>query len=1162
MNGGVPPSPMTPLDMSYSQSMLPSNLFVSTPYFTPPPSAQYFPPMPYHSLHRNSQTSLTNSHTSNSKTQARHRHHNYNHNGANGVHQQQLPGHNDENGSISSVSCNDSSAVSEHNLEHLNLSRTIILRNLADDMTLNELLDHIDFGPIEYIKLFTKGSSHSLGKDSNYSNDEKRNKNCTISFTNSKISVMFYLKYAKNSSNLNKLRSALRSDHLKVSLNDLNKSRNGSTAPRQDYMKLKNLNYILDHHATRCLKISFSVKSVLSDDTTAEERINHLNHYILTQCEKFGDVECCAIELEEQDLMNNEETEQNGNGLENTLPGAAIVHFTSIDSAVKTYESYNRRIQRDLEKNRGDNMDESIRQKRESSKDLYNVNSKYDICFTKVKFHKDRCDKTLVEYKEDSMHSSPGTTAPNGKIEPAKKNTFGNGSCGLIAEEGPLDNSSEMSSIIGSPGKHPPADLNIVDPVSPNSSDIENASPIIRDAYALSHTDNVDGHETHTQASMASNGVYSMMSPDTRHIQRTPQFVHIPMASDSSFALHSNSSFVSNYNTDPINTGNRSIHLGNLHPHTTIEEIANNLRAGGLLESLNHFPEKRMCFVTFVDANVAFKFFMNHQVLHQLVIHGSDVSVGWAKKHSGPVSREIALAVTAGASRNVYLGLRNGQDDENSPKPALPSEDELRSDFSRIGGLEQINFYHNKECAFLNFLHISDAIKVVHAFECEEPIAVINLDKSLRGDTTAATTLYQKYKHFKVNFGKDRCGNPPKFSFRKNFDKSLGSTYKQYQDQLHACVESSKRNKNANHRKGNSYGGADMHEAQSELNGGVIDDEAAMVFGIIKESEKHGSETVAEKKHDEVESDSKRDEKEVGEVVECSKPGLCNTVKENKQQKTEIASEEPINGHAEQVSVADGAVKDEKDSEEANEEDDDEGEEEEEEEEEDVSIIIGSDDTVSTNASGKYDSFNDTFAYKSRRPEQRYQKIYHQPYYHEPSQWNERGSRNSSGISVNNGVILHPYSQFASHPVNNHSPRVSRTSSTSSFRSQGYKPSPNLRNGSFSQQPRSSVAHSQQMYAVPPSPQFIGQFPPHVRYVPVIQGQQVMGPAMISSPLPQQPVGDGSYGSTSGSQVMAQYLAQSYPAGTTYSGPVYAVPHGSYSYEGRNDKAPRRKTRE
>ncbi|CAL1195612.1 unnamed protein product [Candida parapsilosis] len=1054
MNGGVPPSPMTPLDMSYGQSMLPSNLFVSTPYFTPPPSAQYFPPISHHSSLRNSQVSLANSHGSYSRSRNRGHQHRNNSSQHHQEHHPEHPQHQYQHQNVHehgqdaaqkitngtsthnpTSQINGSAPVSEHNLEHLNLSRTVILRNIADDMTLHDLLDHIDFGPIEYVKLFTKTPPRSL--DNNGSNDIKSNKNCTISFINSKTSVMFYLKYAKNSSNLNKLRSSLRSQHLKITLY---------------YIKLKNLNYIIDHKATRCLKISFSIKDVLSDDTTADARLTHLKHYISTQCEKFGDVESFEIEL---DIPGkDEEGDVAGDDSKMTLLGAATVHFTSIDASVKTYEDYNKRIVHDSEKRRGGagcdgEVDTITKKKRDSSNDLYDVNSKYGIHFISAIFHNDRCDKTLVEYRHELEDNQPPPTEGNGRS--MKKSFTENGSCGLIAEEGPLGNSSEVGSIIDSPEQQPPpADVHIIDPVSPNSSDIENASPIICDTYALSSGDPCNEHEAHAQASIASNGVYSMISSDARQLNATPQFVHIPFTTDSPFGLHSNSSFVSNYNPDPINTGNRAIHLGNLHPHTTIEEIANNLRAGGLVESINHFPERRMCFVTFVDANIAFKFFMNHQVLHQLVIHGTDVSVGWAKKHSGPVSREIALAVTAGASRNVYLGLRNGQvEDETTRKPIIPSEDELRSDFSRIGGLEQINFYHNKECAFLNFLNISDAIKVVHAFECEEPIAVINLTKSLRGDQAAATALYQKYKLFKVNFGKDRCGNPPKFSFRKNFDKSLGSTYHQYQDQLHACVGKSKKGKKSGNNKQVNDRDDDLKREQLDQREGVIDDEAAKVFGIIKESEKNTVESVADSPDADVTQAPKMGQHKVTEIKEHS------------------------NGDAGQSPVVVDVAEENEEGEEEYEDDDD---------DEDVSIIIGSDDTVSTNASGKYDSFNDTFGYKAHRSEDRRQKVYHQPYYHDHASWNGRGSRNSSAMSINNGVMMHPYAQPASH------------------------------------------AYCDANANAPGS------------------------------------MGNGMCGS-SGSQVMAQYLAQAQQgaAPAMCTGPVYAVPHASYNYHGPRNKSKNRK---
>ncbi|KAI5958198.1 hypothetical protein KGF57_002553 [Candida theae] len=1146
--GGVPPSPLTPLDLRYSQSMLPSNLFVSTPYFTPPPSAQYFPPISHHSSLRNSDASLTNSHASYSKSHSRH---NQRRNSA-GYHKQHQQQNYADQRSIDNVAAQDPTFQSHNsrtvpflhpNLENMNISRTVILRNLKSETTLHEVLDHIDFGPIEYIKMLPETSSngHGSGGEEGEKEEETAFKSCSISFINSNISAMFYLKYAKNSSNLNKLRQVLKSEKLKITINDVKKQRNGSGLPRQDYIKLKNLNYIIDHNATRCLEISFSVNDALSDETTAEDRLNHLRHYISSQCEKFGDFESFEIDLEKEPTsLENEEGEEES-GTENTLSGSVIVHFTSIDSAINTYESYQRKIQNDLEKQNVDNTETAIiKKKRGSSNDLYDVSTKYGISFISATFHRDRCDKTLVQYRDDAeLGMSANITTPNG--EAAMKLTMEDGTCGLIEEEAPLDNSSEVCSIIGSPGQHSPNKVNILDPVSPNSSDIENASPILHDTYAPSQGDHTDDSEAHAPSLIGSNGVYSMISSDARQMNATPQFVHIPMAAGPPFAFHSNSSFVSSYNPDPINTGNRAIHLGNLHPHTTIEEIANNLRAGGLVESLNHFPERRMCFVTFVDADIALKFFMNHQVLHQLVIHGSDVSVGWAKRHSGPVSREIALAVTAGASRNVYLGLRKSHGENSGSNLTLPSEDELRSDFSRIGGLEQINFYHNKQCAFLNFLNIADAIKAVRAFECEEPNAVIHLTKSLRGDQVAANVMFQKYKCFKVSFGKDRCGNRPKFSFRKNFDKSLGSTYQQYQDQLHACVGKSKANSNKDNGRA-SRNGIDEHlnGREPSSNGNVINDEAASVFGIIKDEENQSEPAIEEGQvgasHDR--NGLSKSDREVGSSVEQDSTKEAYAGKQDDDDK----GGDQTNGDSKQTALVLTAVPGAEVEEYEDEEDDD----DDDDDDDDVSIIIGSDHTVSTNASGKNDSFNDTFAYRSQKSRARRQNFNNQPYYYEQPHLNGRTSRNSSTHSINNGSVFPPYAQFASPQFGHQPTRMSRTSSTSSFRSQGYQPSPQLRNGCFQHQPpHSSGAYQQQMYMVPPSPQFMGSYTPHIRFVPVVSGPQV-----VATPMVNHPVENGS-GGTSGSQVMAQYLAHAQPMGVGYNGSGYVEPHGSHHYNGR-----------
>lgn len=174
------------------------------------------------------------------------------------------------------------------------------------------------------------------------------------------------------------------------------------------------------------------------------------------------------------------------------------------------------------------------------------------------------------------------------------------------------------------------------------------------------------------------------------------------------------------------NLGNRTVYLGNIHPETTIEEICNVVR-GGLLHHIRYIPDKHICFVTFIDPTSAASFYALSN-LQGLMIHNRRLKVGWGK-HSGALPPAIALAVSGGASRNVYIG----NIDENW------TEDRLRQDFSVYGEVELVNTLREKSCAFVNFTNIANAIKAIEAIRGKE-----------------------EYKRFKINFGKDRCGNPPR----------------------------------------------------------------------------------------------------------------------------------------------------------------------------------------------------------------------------------------------------------------------------------------------------------------------------------------------------------------------------------------------------------------
>lgn len=180
------------------------------------------------------------------------------------------------------------------------------------------------------------------------------------------------------------------------------------------------------------------------------------------------------------------------------------------------------------------------------------------------------------------------------------------------------------------------------------------------------------------------------------------------------------------------NLGNRTIYLGNLSKMTKVEDICNIVR-GGLLQHIKLIPNKNICFITFVDPTAAAQFYAMVS-LHGLTIHKRRCKIGWGK-HSGPLSNSISIAVSQGASRNIYIG----NIDWHKPyAETFFTEDNLRTIFSKYGEVEQINFLPNKSCCFINFINISNAIS---AFKEAQKIP--------------------EFKNLKINFGKDRCGNIP-----------------------------------------------------------------------------------------------------------------------------------------------------------------------------------------------------------------------------------------------------------------------------------------------------------------------------------------------------------------------------------------------------------------
>jgi len=175
-------------------------------------------------------------------------------------------------------------------------------------------------------------------------------------------------------------------------------------------------------------------------------------------------------------------------------------------------------------------------------------------------------------------------------------------------------------------------------------------------------------------------------------------------------------------------SANRTVYLGNIHPETTTEDLCNAIR-GGVLQSIRYMQDKHIAFVTFIDPAAALTFF--HAASYQgLTLNNRRLKLGWGK-NAGPLPPALALAVHSGATRNVYIG--NIEDFETF------SEDKLKRDFGEYGDIELINFLKEKNCAFVNFTNINNAIKAIEGVKNKPD-----------------------YANLRIARGKDRCANPPR----------------------------------------------------------------------------------------------------------------------------------------------------------------------------------------------------------------------------------------------------------------------------------------------------------------------------------------------------------------------------------------------------------------
>ena len=178
----------------------------------------------------------------------------------------------------------------------------------------------------------------------------------------------------------------------------------------------------------------------------------------------------------------------------------------------------------------------------------------------------------------------------------------------------------------------------------------------------------------------------------------------------------------------------RTVYLGNLQPETTLEELCNVIRGGGL-ENIKIMVDRGIAFVTFLEESAAAQFLVRVQREGMTVRHRK-LKIGWGRP-APALSPQVKEAIQFyAASRNVYIG---GLPDAD--KSDEWSVERIRRDFEAFGEIEMVNRPGGMDCVFVNFTKIQSAILAVESFK---------------------NNPRPEYANFRINFGKDRCANAPR----------------------------------------------------------------------------------------------------------------------------------------------------------------------------------------------------------------------------------------------------------------------------------------------------------------------------------------------------------------------------------------------------------------
>lgn len=174
------------------------------------------------------------------------------------------------------------------------------------------------------------------------------------------------------------------------------------------------------------------------------------------------------------------------------------------------------------------------------------------------------------------------------------------------------------------------------------------------------------------------------------------------------------------------NMTGRTVYIGNIPDDASADELLNLVRFGPI-ESVKILSDKSCVFISFLDGSTAAAFYADAAV-KKLALRGQELRIGWGRESNLPTNVAVAVQYNQ-ATRNVFIG---GLTDEDT-------EQTLRGDLIRFGDIDQIKIVRDKNIAFIHFLSISVAMKVVAQLP-KEPA----------------------YKNKRVSYGKDRCAYVPR----------------------------------------------------------------------------------------------------------------------------------------------------------------------------------------------------------------------------------------------------------------------------------------------------------------------------------------------------------------------------------------------------------------